>query len=188
VPKAWRETSTTRLELAQPSDVYTHAEFHGHPDHAEVHRQVVAGLRRRGEPVTSIRTLIHPAGTGKRMCESAYHWPNPAQDDVATPFNRFTPHLDFDRPPVDSEANWGPLGPPDELVESSGTDAGSQPHEEPEVAGDCKLSRNSIALAKGRVVPSLLRLSACVRQADRILLDAPCRLLSAAQGSALEVE
>ena len=105
------------LELAQASHVYTHAEFDGHPDHAEVHRQVLAGLRRRGEPVTVHSTLIHPAGTTKRMYESAYEWPNPAQDEVATPFERFTPHLHFDPPPVDSGPSWGPLGPPDELVQ-----------------------------------------------------------------------
>ena len=51
------------------------------------------------------------------MYDSAYEWPNPAQDEVATPFERFTPHLDFTAPPVDSGASWGPLGPPDEQVE-----------------------------------------------------------------------
>jgi LmbE family N-acetylglucosaminyl deacetylase len=105
------------LELSEPSDVYTHVEFDGHPDHAEVHRQVVAALRRRRRPVTVHSTLIHPAGTGERMYESAYEWPNPAQHEVATPFERFTPHLDFTPPPLDSGASWGPLGAPDELVE-----------------------------------------------------------------------
>jgi LmbE family N-acetylglucosaminyl deacetylase len=105
------------LELARPADVYTHAEFDGHPDHAEVHRQIVAGLRRRDRPVTVHSTLIHPAGTGDRMYESAQEWPNPGQDAVATPFERFTPHLDFAAPPDEDGASWGPLGPPDELVE-----------------------------------------------------------------------
>jgi LmbE family N-acetylglucosaminyl deacetylase len=105
------------LELARPSDVYTHAEFDGHPDHAEVHRQLVAALRRRARPVTVHSTLIHPAGTGNRMYESAQEWPNPGQDAVATPFERFTPHLDFAAPPGEDGASWGPLGPPDELVE-----------------------------------------------------------------------
>lgn len=105
------------LELAQPSDVYTHAAFDGHPDHAEVHRQVVLALRRRGSPVTVYSTLIHPAGTGRRMYQSAYEWPNPAQNEVATPFERFTPHLDFDPPPAGGGSDWGPLGPPDRLLE-----------------------------------------------------------------------
>ena len=105
------------LDLAEPSDLYTPAGFDGHPDHAEVHRQVAAALRRRGQRVTIHSTLIHPAGTRDRMYESAYEWPNPAQHEVASPFERFTPHLDFAPPPFDSGANWGPLGPPDELVE-----------------------------------------------------------------------
>jgi LmbE family N-acetylglucosaminyl deacetylase len=103
------------LELTIPSDVYTHVEFDGHPDHAEVHRQVVAALRREGRPVTVHSTLIHPAGTRDRMYQSAYEWPNPAQHEVTTPYERFTPQLDF--APPGSGANWGPLGPPDELVE-----------------------------------------------------------------------
>jgi hypothetical protein len=51
------------------------------------------------------------------MYESADEWPNPDQDTVATPFERFTPHLDFTAPPGRDGASWGPLGPPDELVE-----------------------------------------------------------------------
>lgn len=101
------------LELTGPSDVYTHVEFDGHPDHAELHRQIVAALRRRGRPVIVHSTLIHPAGTRDRMHESAYDWPNPAQHEVATPYERFTPELNF-APPGES---WGPLGPPDELIE-----------------------------------------------------------------------
>jgi LmbE family N-acetylglucosaminyl deacetylase len=103
------------VELTRPSDVYTHVEFDGHPDHAEVHRQIVATLRRRGRPVIVHSTLIHPAGTRDRMYESAYDWPNPAQSEVATPYERFTPHLDFAAPGY--EENWGPLGPPNELIE-----------------------------------------------------------------------
>ena len=105
------------VELGRPTDVYTHAEFDGHPDHAEVHRQLVAALRRRGRPVTVHSTLIHPPGTRERMYESAQEWPNPGQDSVATPFERFTPHLDFMAPPGDDGTGWGPLGPPDELIE-----------------------------------------------------------------------
>jgi LmbE family N-acetylglucosaminyl deacetylase len=103
------------LELTRPSDVYTHVEFDGHPDHAVVHRQIVAALRRRVRPVIVHSTLIHPAGTREHMYESAYDWPNPAQHEVATPYERFTPQLDF-APPGPGES-WGPLGPPDELVE-----------------------------------------------------------------------
>lgn len=105
------------LELTKPSDVYTHAGFDGHPDHAEVHRQVVAALTRRGQPVMLHSTLIHPAGTRESMYESAYEWPNPSQEEVATPYERFTPHLDFRAPPADSGLSWGPLGPPDEIVD-----------------------------------------------------------------------
>lgn len=109
------------LEIAEPGDVYTHVEFDGHPDHAEVHRQVVAALQRLGMAVTLHATLIHPAGTRDRMYESAYEWPNPSQREVATPFDRFTPELSFQPPPaaqgdLDSRS-WGPLGAPDELVE-----------------------------------------------------------------------
>jgi LmbE family N-acetylglucosaminyl deacetylase len=105
------------LDLAQPSDVYTHAEFDGHPDHAELHRQIVAALQRRDRQVTVHTTLIHPAGTADRMYESAHEWPNPGQDEVATPLERFTPQLDFTPPPGENGASWGPLGPPHELVE-----------------------------------------------------------------------
>jgi LmbE family N-acetylglucosaminyl deacetylase len=111
------------LELVEPSDLYTHTEFDGHPDHAEVHRQVVAALRRRGRRVTVHSTLIHPAGTRDRMYQSSYEWPNPAQHEVETPYERFTPQLDFAPPPAgsglgDEDARrWGPLGPPDEIVE-----------------------------------------------------------------------
>jgi len=103
------------LNLAAASDVYTHVEFDGHPDHVEVHRQVVAALRRGGRPSTVHATLIHPAGTRDRMYESAYEWPNPAQEGLATPKERFSPHLDFTPPGPDG--SWGPLGPPDEVVE-----------------------------------------------------------------------
>jgi LmbE family N-acetylglucosaminyl deacetylase len=105
------------VDLTRPSDVYTHAEFDGHPDHSEVHRQVVAALRRRHQAAMMHSTLIHPAGTRDRMYESAYEWPNPAQDEVASPIDRFTPQLDFTPPPNGSGLSWGPLGPPDEVVE-----------------------------------------------------------------------
>jgi LmbE family N-acetylglucosaminyl deacetylase len=104
------------LQLTWPADVYTHAGFDGHPDHAEVHRQIVAALRRAGRSVTVHSTLIHPAGTADSMYESAREWPNPGEAEVATPFERFTPQLDF-TPPDGDGTSWGPLGPPDEWVE-----------------------------------------------------------------------
>jgi LmbE family N-acetylglucosaminyl deacetylase len=107
---------------ARPSDVYTHAVFDGHPDHAEVNRQVVAALERGGFAGTLHATLIHPDGTATCMGPSARQWPNPATvgDD---PFARFTPALDVTAPPVPpcggqaSGASWGPEGAPHELVE-----------------------------------------------------------------------
>jgi LmbE family N-acetylglucosaminyl deacetylase len=101
------------LELCEPADVYTHAEFDGHPDHAETYRQVVAATRRLGARPTLHLTLIHPDGSGDRMYDSALEWPNPCERDVATPFDRFRPDLPFDAPPP----SWGPWGEPDELVE-----------------------------------------------------------------------
>jgi LmbE family N-acetylglucosaminyl deacetylase len=106
------------LKLTQPSDVYTHVEFDGHPDHAEVYRLVIDALRRRRQPVTVHSTLIHPTGTRGRMHESAYEWPNPSQNEVATPFDRFTPQFDFNAPPGDRVPEWGPLGPPNEWLEA----------------------------------------------------------------------
>ncbi len=113
------------LEIVHPVDVYTHAAFDGHPDHAETHRQVVAALTRLAMPVLLHATLIHPPGTRHRMYESAYEWPNPAQDEVATPFDRFTPELAFQPPPAAGGGaaggrDWGPGGAPDELVEVPG--------------------------------------------------------------------
>jgi LmbE family N-acetylglucosaminyl deacetylase len=121
------------LDLARPSDVYTHAEFDGHPDHSELHRQIVTALQRRGRPATVHSTLIHPAGTADRMFESAREWPKPGQDEVATPFERFTPQLDFTPPPAEGGESWGPLGPPDELVEVP------QSMQEPDPARNLKL-------------------------------------------------
>jgi len=114
------------LELADPADVYTHAAFDGHPDHAEVHRQLIAALKRRGSAVSLHTTLIHPESSTDRMYESALEWPNPA-DGEGGPFARFTPDLGFDPPPVDGGYGWGPLGPPDELVEVPETMRSSDP-------------------------------------------------------------
>jgi LmbE family N-acetylglucosaminyl deacetylase len=109
------------LALARPTDVYTHAVFDGHPDHAEVFRQVEAALTRTGFAGTLHTTLIHPAGTATCMGPSAERWPNPALVDD-DPFARFTPALDVTAPPIPpcsatvTGADWGPDGPPDELV------------------------------------------------------------------------
>jgi LmbE family N-acetylglucosaminyl deacetylase len=110
------------LDLTRPTDVYTHVGFDGHPDHAEVFRQVAAALARSPRGAELHTTLIHPPGTGDCMVLSAEQWPNPSlgHDD---PFARFTPALDVTPPPVQPCAvpgqgdAWGPLGPPDELVE-----------------------------------------------------------------------
>jgi LmbE family N-acetylglucosaminyl deacetylase len=110
------------LDLTRPADVYTHADFDGHPDHGEVSRQVAAALGRSRRAAVLHTTLIHPQGTGDCMVLSAERWPNPPLGDD-DPFARFTPVLDVTAPPlppcaIRSEgAGWGPLGPPDELVE-----------------------------------------------------------------------
>jgi LmbE family N-acetylglucosaminyl deacetylase len=108
------------LEITAPTDIYTHAEFDGHPDHAETHRQLLAAVRRLRMPVTVHSTLIHPQGSAKRMHASALEWPNPAQAHVPTPFDRFTPQLGFEPPPLGVGCSptraWGPLGAPTELV------------------------------------------------------------------------
>src|SRR5262249_33680009 len=87
------------LDLTQPADVYTHVGFDGHPDHAEVSRQVAAALARRGRGAVLHATLIHPQGTGDCMALSAERWPNPALGDH-DPFARFTPALDVTPPPL----------------------------------------------------------------------------------------
>jgi LmbE family N-acetylglucosaminyl deacetylase len=107
----------TLLELVQPAEVYTHAEFDGHPDHAETFRLVRRALNELSLPAMLRTTLIHPEGTMSRMPESANEWPNPSAAAVATPFDRFTPLLEFEPPPVAGGFEWGPLGQPDELVD-----------------------------------------------------------------------
>src|SRR5262249_13234704 len=110
------------VRLARPTDVYTHAVFDGHPDHAEVSRQVAAALARSNLSGTLHATLIHPQGTGSCMGPSADVWPNPPLTD-GDPVRRLTPSLDVTPPPIPpcdprpQGANWGPDGAPDELVE-----------------------------------------------------------------------
>jgi len=110
------------LTLAQPSDVYTHASFDGHPDHAETYRQVAAALKRSDTPARLHATIMHPEDTGSCMALSAAQWPNPALANN-DPFARFTPTLDVTAPPVPAcsqnptGTDWGPFGAPNELVE-----------------------------------------------------------------------
>ena len=110
------------LDLTRPTDVYTHVDFDGHPDHAEVFRQVAAALARSRRRVELHAMLIHPQGTGDCMMLSAERWPNPPEGDH-DPFARLTPALDVTAPPLPpcgigvDGTSWGPLGPPDELVE-----------------------------------------------------------------------
>lgn len=111
------EDVATLIELVAPTDIYTHAEFDGHPDHAETARLVRVAVAELSSPATVRTTLIHPEGTAGRMADSADEWPNPSLRAVATPFERFTPLLEFEPPPVSDGFDWGPLGPPHELVD-----------------------------------------------------------------------
>jgi LmbE family N-acetylglucosaminyl deacetylase len=110
------------IALAKPTDVYTHAAFDGHPDHAVVARAVDAALARSGRSGRRWATLMHPEGTAACMGPSAREWPNPAEWDV-DPLARFTPDRDVEPPPVPAcadgrrPAGWGDAGPPDALVE-----------------------------------------------------------------------
>ena len=110
------------LELVEPSDVYTHAWFDGHPDHAEVYRLVVDALKRTATSARLHSTIQHPEGTTSCMALSAAQWPNPALGGN-DPFARFTPALDVIAPPTPAcstsptGSSWGPVGPPHEQVE-----------------------------------------------------------------------
>jgi len=111
------EDVATLLGLVQPADIYTHAEFDGHPDHAATYRLVQRARTELAVAATVHTTLIHPEGTELRMAESADEWPNPQAKDVATPFDRLTPLLEFEPPPVAGGFEWGPLGAPDTFVD-----------------------------------------------------------------------
>ncbi|HVA31373.1 MAG TPA: PIG-L family deacetylase [Gaiellaceae bacterium] len=124
------------LAQVQPTDVYTHGVFDGHPDHAAVARQVIAALERSTLSVDLHSTLIHETGDAACQAASASWWPNP--DSTSDPVQRSTPALPFAAPPVfatnDPALNdtgfascpdgnppvghdWGPLGrPTDELT------------------------------------------------------------------------
>jgi LmbE family N-acetylglucosaminyl deacetylase len=101
--------------------VYTHVPFDGHPDHRELYRHVVAALERAKRPATVHGTLMHPEGSDSCMGTSADLWPNPSLTGDHSA--RFTPWLDVEPPPVPpcgghvTATSWGPLGPPNELVE-----------------------------------------------------------------------
>jgi LmbE family N-acetylglucosaminyl deacetylase len=110
------------VTLVRPTEVYTHAVFDGHPDHAVVARALDAALGRAAFGGRRRATLIHPEGTGGCMGPSAREWPNPAEWD-AEPLARFTPAVDVEPPPLPPCAEgrraggWGDAGPPDALVE-----------------------------------------------------------------------
>ena len=110
------------VSLTNPTDIYTHATFDGHVDHAEVYQQVVAAAQRKGITATVHSALVHPEGTSSCDALSAYQWPNPSTTNN-DPFARFTPTIDATAPPVPTcsttpnSTSWGSAGPPDELVE-----------------------------------------------------------------------
>ena len=105
------------LNLTAPDAIYTHAPFDGHPDHAALFELLAEALQRAQASIPVRTTLIHPEGTGDRMYESAAEWPNPAQGSP-DPEARFRPDLGFEPPPTPAGPSWGPLGAPDELVET----------------------------------------------------------------------
>ena len=113
------------LAVTNPSDIYAHAGFDGHPDHAKLTSSLTAAMIRRGTNAWLHTTLIHPEGTGGCQIQSAALWPNPTLASVnGNPFARFTPGLPFTAPTVpgcDPDAtptgsSWGPDGPPNEIV------------------------------------------------------------------------
>ncbi len=118
---ALRADLDSLLTITSPSDIYTHAFFDGHPDHAELGKQVMSAVRRANVPVRVHTTIQHPAGDGECMELSSARWPNPALTNN-NPFARFTPTVDFTAPPAfpcDSAQNgtsWGPMGAPNETV------------------------------------------------------------------------
>jgi regulation of enolase protein 1 (concanavalin A-like superfamily)/LmbE family N-acetylglucosaminyl deacetylase len=110
------------LDVTRPSDIYTHAEFDGNPDHAKLASSLMAAIVRKEVNVRVHSTLIHPEGTEGCQPQSAAVWPNPPllNND---PFARFTPTEGFTQPPVPAcdpdptGSSWGPEGAPNELVE-----------------------------------------------------------------------
>ena len=110
------------IALTRPADVYTHAAVDGHSDHATLYQLVVDAVQRSGLTPVVHSTLMHPAGSGSCMAQSAYMWPNPSDPTGVNPNGRFTPTLDVTAPPTPvctsspSGQSWGSAGPPSELV------------------------------------------------------------------------
>src|SRR5262249_59947159 len=94
----------------------------GRPARAEFSRGAAAALARSRGAAARHATLTHPRGRGECMALSAEPCPTPPLGDH-DPFARFTPEIDVTPPPLPAcairggSASWGPLGPPDELVE-----------------------------------------------------------------------
>src|ERR687891_829966 len=105
------------LDVAKPSDIYTHAAFDGHTGHAKVSSSLTAAIVRKGLNVRVHSTLIHPEGSDACQVHSAAVWPNPELENN-DPYARFTPAAAFTAPPAplcDSDASgssWGPDGAP----------------------------------------------------------------------------
>ena len=153
----------------QPSDIYTHATFDGHPDHAEIGQaRCSPPSAARNRPVRLHTTLQHPDGDGDCMALSSARWPNPALPNN-NPFARFTPTLDFTAPPAipcdaaDATTSWGPMGAPNEIVDVPANDADDVRGHEQEVADD-RQARVADRLHEPGRVPRQLRLHAGVRQ------------------------
>ena len=113
----------------QPGDIYTHAVFDGHPDHAAVARDVLQAVQTLGLTTTVHATLIHHLEQAGCLAASAWFWPNPEQ--VSDPTARATPDQPFLAPPLFAGApsshcpastsdtpvgnDWGPWGAPNEI-------------------------------------------------------------------------
>ena len=123
------------IAAVHPGDIYTHAVFDGHPDHAAVARDVLQAVQSLGLTTTVHATLIHHLEQAGCLAGSAWFWPNPEQ--VTDPAARATPTDPFLAPPLfasnsfsvgapsshcpasDSDTpvgtDWGPWGAPNEI-------------------------------------------------------------------------
>jgi hypothetical protein len=111
----------------------------------------------------------HPSGGYPRQaCTSPPTSADPSQEDVGDAVRALTPHLDFAAPPGDSGPSWGPLGPPDEIVEVPPA-MQLRSRAEPQVAGNRQvcLAARLPDDGKGLLTP-ILWILACVRKASRI--------------------